>query len=136
MNLTADVLRKWEACPEAITFLARNYPDGIDLSRYEIMGEYQGWVVWLRDKQSAQHEYSSRGDLVRMTYPNGAVDEYSSKGNLVRMTYPNGTVEDYSSKGNLIRKTYSDGEVRKWRYDPEAIYENGKKICWLKEKNA
>jgi len=98
MKLTADVLRKMEACPEAITFLARNYPDGIDLSRYEIRGEYRGWVVWLRDKQSAQYEYDKRG--------------------------------------NLVRKTYPEGKVRKWRYDPEAIYENGKKICWLKEKNA
>ena len=134
MNLTADVLRKWEACPEAITFLARNYPDGIDLSRYEIMGEYQGWIAWLRNKQSAQHEYDSRDNLVRKTYSDGTVKDYDSKGNLIRRTYPSGEVEDYDSRENLIRRTYPDGEVEEWKYDYETIYKNGKKICWLEEK--
>ena len=116
MKITVELLAKMKACKEAIDFIARNYPEGIDLDKYKINGDYNGWVEWLRNELKVKREYDSHDNMIKKTWPNGKVYRW-----------------EYDSHGNLIKRTYPNGSVYKWEYPFGAIIENGKKICWLEE---
>ena len=121
MIITAELLTKMEACQEAIDFIKRNYPDGIDLDKYKIKGDFNGWVAWFRTEIMVKYDYDTKGNRIRKTYPDGRVYkwDYDTKGNCIRKTYPNGRVYelDYDTKGNCIRETYPDGRVYEYDYD-------------------
>ena len=139
MIITAELLTKMKACQESIDFIKRNYPDGIDLDKYEIKGDFNGWVDWFRTEIMVKYDYDTKGNCIRETYPNGRVYEYDydTKGNLIRTTHPDGSVYeyDYDTKGNLIRKTYPDGSIYEWDYDTKGnriqeTYPNGRVYEW------
>ena len=117
MIITAELLTKMRACKEAINFIKHDYPEGIDLDKYEIKGEHRGWVAWLNEELDTKYEYDSNNNPIKETYPDGSVYKY-----------------EYDSNNNPIKKTRPDGRVYTWEYPFGAIMENGEKVCWLEEK--
>ena len=49
--LTKELLLKWDACEEGISFCERNKLFGFDLSRIdEIKGDYNKFIEWLKEQ--------------------------------------------------------------------------------------
>ena len=73
MIITAELLTKMRACKEAINFIKHDYPEGIDLDKYEIKGEHRGWVAWLNEELDTKYEYDSNNNPIKKTRPDGRV---------------------------------------------------------------
>ncbi|HRS26615.1 MAG TPA: hypothetical protein P5140_08765 [Methanofastidiosum sp.] len=54
MKITVDILRKWNACKDGVRFFCRNFPNGLDLDKYTIVGDYKNWVGWLIQNSAAR----------------------------------------------------------------------------------
>jgi len=137
MKITAEILKKSVACEAAVKFVERNFPNGFDRDHIRADGSMLGWYEWLKCR-----EYDSRGNLTKVTDPDGRVwlYEYDSRGNLTKKTYPDGDIwlYEYDSRGNLTKETYHDGRVWLYEYDyaPDGslveMRKDGKRIVWFK----
>ena len=84
MKITAEILKKSVACEAAVKFVERNFPNGFDRDHIRADGSMLGWYEWLKCR-----EYDSRGNLTKVTDPDGRVwlyeYDYAPDGSLVEM---------------------------------------------------
>jgi len=77
MILTAEELKKRDACKEGIDFFEINFPEGLDLDKFKIEGEYrEGWVEWVNKSMKYQYEYNDYGNIIKKILPDGEIYQY------------------------------------------------------------
>jgi len=142
MILTVEELNRRGACKEAVVFFERNFPNGLDLDKYQIIGEYNGWIKWLNSSLQTKFEYDDRGNKIKKIFPNRRSWqwEYDDHGNKIKEVNPNGRSWQwkYDGRGNMIKKIDPDGDIWQWEYDDRGmlieIKENGETILEIKLK--
>ena len=143
MILTKEYLEKVNVCKDAIDFFQRNFPDGLDLDKFEILGDFNNYISWLRNSLSIRYEYDSRDNMIKQIDPRENVWqwEYDSRGNKIKQINPNGCVYQwkYDSRDNMVKQINPNGCVYQWKYIFKdeilvEIRENDKKICWLNKR--
>jgi YD repeat-containing protein len=121
MILTKEYLQKYEACQEAIDFFERNYPEGLDLDRWTIHGDFKNWVSWLNNCLRTTLQYDDHGNVIKKIYPNGDIYqwEYDDRENVIKKIDLDGNVSqyEYDDRGNKIKEIYPNGDVYQWEYD-------------------
>jgi len=103
MLLTSQFLEDRNACLNGIKFFKRNFPNGLDLSKYKIKSEVDGvphsiWSNWLKFELLKQFDSKNR-----------LVCEYCSNGEI--FTY------EYDLNGNLISEQSNLSENIIYKYD-------------------
>ena len=119
--ITVEELNRRGACKKAVVFFERNFPNGLDLDKYQIIGEYNGWIKWLNRSLQTKFEYDDRGNKIKEIYPNGRSWQW-----------------EYDDRGNMIKQIYPDGSIWQWEFTHDTsgmlteIKENGKTILEIK----
>ena len=87
MILTVEELNRRGACKEAVVFFERNFPNGLDLDKYEIIGDYNNWVQWLNRSLQTKYEYDNRGNKIKQIDPDGSSWQwkYDARGMLIEI---------------------------------------------------
>jgi len=104
MNITKIFLVKHFACPKAISFFERNFPEtlfpaGIDLSKVKITGDFNNYISWLNGVLDNTYKYDSNGNMITKVLPNGDTYHY-----------------EYDTNGNMITEVLPDGHIYQWEY--------------------
>ena len=142
MILTVEELNRRGACKEAVVFFERNFPNGLDLDKYQIIGEYNGWIKWLNSSLQTKFEYDDRGNKIKEINPNGSSwqYEYDDHGNMIKKIFPNrrSWQWEYDDHENKIKEINPDGDIWQWEFTHDdhgmliEIKENGKTILEIK----
>jgi len=92
MTITNRLLEDTEACQEGKDFFRYAFPNGLDLDKVKITGDFRGFYSWI--KNTPRIEYNDLGLMVKKTYPDGSIwrYEYNDRGLMVKYTYPSGTI--------------------------------------------
>ena len=85
--ITVEELNRRGACKEAVVFFERNFPNGLDLDKYQIIGEYNGWIKWLNRSLQTKYEYDNRGNKIKQIDPDGSSWQwkYDARGMLIEI---------------------------------------------------
>lgn len=139
--ITTEFLIKNRACKDAIKFFKkyfskRLFPEGLDLSKVEIVEDYKSYLLWCKDLFECERKYDSNGNLVFKERKNGHSVEYiyDLNGNCIEEKYINGSVYkykySYDDNNTYIEITYPSNITYKYKYDKrdnliETIYPSG-----------
>lgn len=125
MIITADYLQKIMACNHAINFFKRNFPNGLDLNKYEIYGEYNAWSRWLNNKLELTMEFDQYGNIVKETGGFGPSEylstyeyNYDQNGNILEIIKrSDNVIFKYDKYRNVVkRKCLVSGKIHEWEY--------------------
>ena len=137
--LTKELLIKFGACEEGISFCESNKLFGFELSRIdEIKGDFNNFVLWLRYQNNIKRKYNSHKNLIYKETSDGNWTnwEYDSNGNLIYEEDSNGNCIkwEYDFHGNKIYQENSNGNWWKYQYDSNGniLYEEHYTGYWKK----
>ncbi len=122
--ITVSFLQAHGACQEGIAFFERNFPEtlfpqGIDLSKIKVTGDYNYYFHWLSELPICA--YDDKGNKIKEIYSDGDIYqyEYDEKGNMTKKIFPSGYYiqYEYNTKGQVIKEINSNGHIYKYEYD-------------------
>ena len=123
MIITYKFLKQLGACKEGIKFFERNFPltlfpDGLDISKIKITGDYRNYFHWIKYLAESEFEYDNDGNLIKRIFPYGFIEEYNSNGDLTKKYFHLQLLKEfkyeYDEKGNKIKKIYSNGYIEEY----------------------
>ena len=112
MIITSKFLRKHNACKDGINFFEINFPlslfpNGLDIEKIEVTGDYICCFGWIKELSECKLKYNLKGNLIKKTLSSGLIIEYNNYGDKIKETFPNGTtykwIYEYDEIGNNIR---------------------------------
>ena len=137
--ITEEVLTKLDACEDGKAWWLRNELSGFPVDRLkEIKGDYNDYIVWLKDK-FYNCTYNSYGNRLTYKDPDGYewTKTYDSYGNCLTRKDSDGYEETrtYDSNGNCL--TYKDSYGNGWSrtYDSNGnrlTYKDSDGLIWSK----
>ena len=106
MKITKEFLEQHGACQKGISFFEINFPDGLDLDKVEIKGDFENYWCWLKLKSQFECEYNEQGNVIVRSFSNGEIFKFDDSGRCVECSDPiNGKINyEYDSHGRLLKK--------------------------------
>ena len=130
--ITPDFLRKYNDYPSDISFFERNFPvtlfpNGLDLSKVKIIGDYEGdyegYFRWIKDLAKYKFEYYDNGIIKKRTLHDGWIQEYNEYGDIIKQISPDGWTQEYqyvyNDKGTKIKIIFLSGFIEEYIYNKE-----------------
>ena len=143
MIITSELLKQFNVCSEGIFFFERNFPlslfpNGLDLSKIEIEGDYKDYFYWINELFKSQYEYAKDGKVKKKISFNGWIIEYNQHGDVIKQTLADGSVREwmyeydeegnkttkingriykYNSQGDIVKEISNYGTIREYKYE-------------------
>ena len=98
--ITSKFLKQHRVDSNLIKFFERNFPvslfpEGLDLSKIEVTGDYNNYFNKIKNILACKYEYNSEGNVIRKSFPSGYIEEYNEEGKVIKEIFPDGKVEEY-----------------------------------------
>lgn len=125
MILTTKILKNNNVCKNGISFFNRNFPNGLDLNKWKIYGDFYGYKQHLEDiiLDNRHKVYNEIGKIIERTDDENCIRryKYDEQNNLIEELFEDGNKIShqykYDTKNNLIEQIYRDGTNIKYEYD-------------------